>query len=256
MLPLFIVTTILVYCEATLDTNTVPPYVKQCFEGDPKLIECFESAVHHLKPYLATGIPEIELPTVEPFLMDELSLSLTTGPNGYKVSLKEIDIFGASNFTVSKLKLSENGKPFEAKIHLPLLRINSRYTSSGVLIIVPASGNGTFNAQLEDVNAFVKGTASVNEKEGLKFLHVDTLNVDLNVKNIRMSVKNIYKNNRILTEAINLFLRENGHEVFKVMKPQLRKKLSTLFMSIANQLLTHLPIEVFYVPLSKQKKAA
>ena len=60
--------------------------------------------MHHLKPYLATGIPEIELPTVEPFLMDELSLSLTTGPNGYKVSLKEIDIFGASNFTVSKLK--------------------------------------------------------------------------------------------------------------------------------------------------------
>jgi hypothetical protein len=252
MLILLIFAVVLTCSDATLDVNTVPPYVKQCFEGDPKIIECFESAVHHLRPYLATGIPEIELPSVEPFLMDELSLSLTTGPNGYKVSLKEIDIFGASNFTLSKLKLSENGKPFEARINIPLLRINSRYTSSGVLIILPASGNGTFNAQFEDINAVVKGMVSVNEKDNLKFLHVDALNVDLNVKNIRMTVKNIYKNNRILTEAINLFLRENGQEVFKVMKPQLRKKLSALFMSIANKLLTHLPIDVFYVPLSKQ----
>jgi len=50
------------------------------------------------------GIPEIEMPSVEPFRMDELSLSLTTGPNGYKVTLRDLDIFGASNFTISDLK--------------------------------------------------------------------------------------------------------------------------------------------------------
>lgn len=36
--------------------------------------------------------------------MDELSLSLTTGPNGYKVTLRDLDIYGASNFTISDLK--------------------------------------------------------------------------------------------------------------------------------------------------------
>lgn len=59
--------------------------------------------MYHLQPYLATGIKEIELPSVEPFLMEELTLSLTSGPNGYKVSLKDIDVYGASNFTVEKL---------------------------------------------------------------------------------------------------------------------------------------------------------
>lgn len=43
-------------------------------------------------------------------------------------------------------RLSENEKPFEARITIPKLRIHARYTSSGVLIILPASGNGTFNA--------------------------------------------------------------------------------------------------------------
>lgn len=59
--------------------------------------------MYHLQPYLARGIKEIELPSVEPFMMEELSLSLTSGPNGYKVSLKDIKVFGASNFTVQKL---------------------------------------------------------------------------------------------------------------------------------------------------------
>ncbi|XP_018574767.1 uncharacterized protein LOC108913665 [Anoplophora glabripennis] len=230
----------------------VPPYVKQCYEGDPEVIKCFISALHHLKPYLAKGIPDIALPSVEPFIMEELSLSLTTGPNGYKVSLKDIDIFGASNFTMSKLKLSENGKPFEAIINIPFLQIHSRYQSSGVLIILPASGNGTFHGKLEEIKATINGKASINEKDNLKYLHVDTLDVNILVKNVHLSVSNIYRNNLILTQAINLFLRENGMEVFKVMLPQLKKKLSGLFMGISNQLLTNVPLDTFYVPLAQQ----
>nr|CAH7731859.1 unnamed protein product [Callosobruchus chinensis] len=209
-----------------ITADNVPPYIKQCREGDPEMIKCFIGAIHHLRPYLAQGIPEIELPSVEPFKMEELTLSLTTGPNGYRVSLKDIDVFGASNFTVRKM----------------------RYESSGVLIILPASGNGTFNGQLEGVEATVRGRTSINEKENLRYLHVDALHVDLVVRNIRLLVKNVYKNNAILTQAINLFLRENGMEVFKVMLPQLRKKLAVLFMSIANSLLSHVPLEAFYLP--------
>lgn len=43
--------------------------------------------------------------------------------------------------------MSENGKPFETIIKIPVMKITARYTSSGVLLIVPASGNGTFHGQ-------------------------------------------------------------------------------------------------------------
>ena len=68
------------------------------------LIQCFISSLHHLKPYLAKGIPEIDLPTVEPFRMDSIKLSLGSGPRGYRVELTDIDIYGASNFTVDQMK--------------------------------------------------------------------------------------------------------------------------------------------------------
>jgi hypothetical protein len=42
--------------------------------------------------------------------------------------------------------LGEGTKPFEAVVTIPKLIIKAKYTSSGVLIIIPASGGGQFNA--------------------------------------------------------------------------------------------------------------
>lgn len=44
------------------------------------------------------------MPSVEPFIMDQLSLQLTGGPQGYRVVLKTMEIFGASNFTVKNIR--------------------------------------------------------------------------------------------------------------------------------------------------------
>ncbi|XP_026673224.1 circadian clock-controlled protein [Ceratina calcarata] len=229
----------------TLSTEAIPEYVKQCSRSDPKLKTCLIDALHHLRPYLSVGIPEIELPSVEPFRMDELTLSLTGGINGYKVQLRELFVKGASNYTVDDIKL---GSPFEAVIRMPALILDAHYSSSGVLIILPASGNGTFHARFDDPKALVKGTVSTKVKDGKTYLNVDKLDVVLDVKKVQMRVRKIFNNNRILTEATNLFLRENGQEVLKVMEPQLKKKLSTLFAGIVNQLLRHVPVEVFLVP--------
>lgn len=224
----------------------IPPYVKHCKGSDPNLIDCIINALHHLRPYLAKGIPEIEMPTVEPFRMDDLSLALTSGPNGYKITLKEMDIYGSSNFTVTKLKLGHNGSPFEAKIRIPKMNIEARYTSTGVLIILPASGNGTFSSVLGDILATVRGTVKEVTKNGKEHLFVEKLDVDLTIKDVRMTVKKIFNNNRILTEATNLFLRENGQEILRVMMPQLKTKLAAVFKRVANQLLNNVPTEVFY----------
>ncbi|KAL0101165.1 hypothetical protein PUN28_018785 [Cardiocondyla obscurior] len=220
-------------------------YVKQCSRRDPKLITCLIDSLHHLRPYLSAGIPEIELPAVEPFRMDELTLSLTGGTNGYKIQLRDLYVKGASNYTVEDIKL---GSPFQAVVRMPALILDAHYSSSGVLIILPASGNGTFHARFGDARALVRGTVSTKSRDEKTYLNVDNLDVVLAVKDVQMRVSKIFNNNRILTEAINLFLRENGQEVLKLMEPQLKKKLSTLFAGIVNQLLRHVPVESFLIP--------
>lgn len=42
------------------------PYIKQCHRNDPKLVDCFIGAIEHLKPYLANGIPDIQVSDFSP----------------------------------------------------------------------------------------------------------------------------------------------------------------------------------------------
>lgn len=223
--------------------ETLPPYIHQCRWSDPKVTECFIHAMMHLRPWLAQGIPEINLPASEPFRLNELSLSLTTGPNGYRINLRDIDLYGASNFSVSRLRLGEKGAPFDLQIRIPSLRISADYTSSGVLIIIPASGKGSFSSLLNGVNAVIRGTVSTAPRDGKDYVRVDKLNVDLKIKDVNMRIERAFNNNAILTEATNLFLRSNGHEVLEAIMPQLRVKIAEVFMGLANRLLAKVPVQ-------------
>ena len=80
------------------------------------------------------------------------------------------------------------------------MRITAKYSSSGVLIILPASGNGTFHAALGDVNTVCKGFVSKHNRNGIDYLHIDSMDLDLEVKNVRMLVKKVFNNNRILSK--------------------------------------------------------
>lgn len=116
-------------------------------------------------------------------------------------------------------RLSENGKPFEAVITIPRLIIRAKYSSSGVLIIIPASGAGDFDGVLgTDVNLLVKyfllilydgtdgvtadlkGTISTEKRATGTHMHVDTLSLELNIKKVRMHIAKVFKNNRILSK--------------------------------------------------------
>lgn len=50
----------------------------------------------------------------------------------------------------------------------------------------------------DDVTCKLKGKASTHCRDGEKFLHVDSLNVAVDIKQAKMMVKNIYRNNKIL----------------------------------------------------------
>lgn len=100
----------------------------------------------------------------------------------------------------SSFSLSDGETPFEIKIHIPKLKINSKYSSSGVLIILPASGNGTFHSVLGDVHSACRGMVSTSRRDGLDYLHIDSMSLDLEVKTVKMMVKKVFNHNRILSK--------------------------------------------------------
>ena len=62
---------------------------------------CVAESVEALKPYLMQGVPEYNIPSLEPLLLKELVAAQGTG---IRITAKNVHAFGASNFHVKKLK--------------------------------------------------------------------------------------------------------------------------------------------------------
>ncbi|XP_026291629.1 uncharacterized protein LOC113216115 [Frankliniella occidentalis] len=225
----------------------LPRYIHQCSRRDPKLNACYVEALMHIRPWLAQGIPEISVPSTEPFRLSELSLSLTEGPKGYRITLRDMDVTGVSNYTVRDLSFGNAGV-FSLEVAIAELSLVANYSSSGVLIIVPASGRGTLYGSLGSVRAHLRGTAhtSAGVDRGVQranFVHVDRLNVDLKVRDVKMRIERGPGENPIIAQATNLLLRSSGHLVLDAMMPELRLKLADVFLNIANNIFSKVPVE-------------
>jgi hypothetical protein len=68
------------------------------------------------------------------------------------------------------------------------------------LIILPASGNGTFHANFVGARALVRGLVSTHPRSGKTYLNIDNLEVQLGVKDVNMRVRKVFNNNRILSK--------------------------------------------------------
>lgn len=72
-----------------------------CHVHEPQYETCIIKSINDLKPYLKVGVPEYNIPSLEPLLLNKLSVSPT---NSLKLLGTDIQVYGASNFEVTKVK--------------------------------------------------------------------------------------------------------------------------------------------------------
>ena len=226
--------------------NALPPYVHQCSLSDPQVQKCFADAIMHIRPWLARGIPEIAVPSTEPFRLDELSLALTVGPKGYRINLRDLDVNGITDYVVWNFSVDAQSGRYALDVTIPELRIVADYSSSGTLIIIPASGSGEFHGILGGVRAVLHGLAERRSGPETDHFHVTRLNADLKVKDVNMKIER--SPNPIVARVTNLVLRTSGRQVLDAMMPELRVKLGAVFQTTANEILDKIPASYIVRP--------
>ncbi|KOB52251.1 Juvenile hormone binding protein, partial [Operophtera brumata] len=123
----------------------------------------------------------------EPIVIDELSIALGGGPDGYRATFKDIHAMGASNMTITNLTLFG-----------PHISARARYRSSGVLLLVRASGGGDYWGEYDGVKAKVYFRGAPYERDGKTYLKLQQLKLDFSVKDIQMGVNNLHNSNAVL----------------------------------------------------------
>ena len=82
------------------------------------------------------------------------SIALGNGADGYRATFNNIAAYGVSNLTVSNVRSDIETLQFQLTFEIPRIRTRAKYRSSGVLILIQASGSGDYWGDYGNCNFF------------------------------------------------------------------------------------------------------
>ncbi|XP_063547472.1 protein takeout-like [Cydia strobilella] len=229
-----------VLASGTCNTNM---FGGRCSRRDPAVDACLLRGFNSLAEYLKGGAPELGIEEDEPIVIEELSIALGGGPDGYRATFKDIHATGVSNMTITNVRSDLETHQFQLTLFGAHISARARYRSSGVLLLVRASGGGDYWGEYDGVKAKVYFRGAPYERDGRTYLRLQQLKLDFSVKDIQMGVENLHNGNAVLQAALNLFINTNAQELLKEMKPELKRDLADKMARFLARILDHIPYD-------------
>ena len=117
------------------------PYIKVCGRWNPQLDQCIQNSVEAIKEKLRSGIPEIDVPSLEPMHVDRMELADL--PN-FKASAHDVKLYGLSDFHINKLHLDTKKQQIDVELTFKQVTLDADYDVDAK-ILVPVAGTGPIN---------------------------------------------------------------------------------------------------------------
>ncbi|XP_017780979.1 PREDICTED: protein takeout [Nicrophorus vespilloides] len=238
---IFNLITFLVTIFASVQADNQFYYLKKCYKSDPEVNECLKRSSNYLIANMRQGIPELNMYEPEPIIIDEIGIALGNGPDGYRASFRNIKAYGVSNLTITAVRSDIESNQFQFTFYIPHISARALYESTGVLILVQATGGGSYWGEYEGVKAKVYIKAKPVDYQGKTFLSLQQIKMDFSVKDIKMGVENVHNGNSVIQAALNLFINSNAQDLLKEMKPDLKKKLLMIMKNFVENLFSNIP---------------
>ncbi|XP_045450186.1 uncharacterized protein LOC123658936 [Melitaea cinxia] len=233
---------IVVVCAVAASAKILPDDFPQCKRDDPELDKCVLRAVDEVKPRLLNGIPEVNVPALEPFNVPTLKLDRTAPNLRIKATLKNIKAYGGSNFKIEKLKLNLNNKYVgEVKLTIPHLMVTADYDVRGSRILtLDISGKGKFRSNFTGITAVAKGSAKPVDKDGLEYLQTDKIIMKLKIGNGQIAVDDTER--PVAASSAAAFFNASPTTVLEILYPLIEESGAAICKAYFNKIFSKIPL--------------
>ncbi|XP_043462755.1 circadian clock-controlled protein daywake-like [Leptopilina heterotoma] len=213
----------------------IPEFLKICKRNDPHFELCVKKSVEALLPYMKTGVPEYNIPSLEPLFLKELSASQGTG---LKIAAKNVKVFGASGFKIKKLKVDTNEFRIGVDLELPRLQIEGQYNINGRILLLPIHGVGPMRVNVTDVGAVVriKTNLYTNPTTGLDHIRISEFRLKVSISKGNIELDNLFGGDPMLGEVVNNAINNNFESFIRELQPLIEKALSEALLEISNSI--------------------
>ncbi|XP_012538223.1 circadian clock-controlled protein daywake [Monomorium pharaonis] len=225
-----------VYAFLAVTFAEIPPYMKICNRKDPEINTCVLNSIEQLRGKLKTGIPELEVPAIEPLILKHVRLA--RGPQAARldVNLTNIQVFGPSTFKIRDLKIDPDNVLITFKVAFQKLDFRGKYKINAQILLLRLVGEGGLTGSFFGYECDCLLRSHKIVKNNNTYINFEKMKFDIMINKATVHLDNLFGGDPILGAASNEVINANSHLLIDEIKPVLENALSELFTNIANKI--------------------
>uniref|UniRef100_A0A1B6D5Y5 Lipid-binding serum glycoprotein N-terminal domain-containing protein n=1 Tax=Clastoptera arizonana TaxID=38151 RepID=A0A1B6D5Y5_9HEMI len=184
---------------------------------------------------LFLGIPEMQVPSIEPLVIPQL---IAAQGNGLKVITENLKVFGCGNFTIVNLNVNLPRNVFNFNIILPHLVLDGRYIIDGKILLIPIKGKGNMKGHIYNAKANVSLSGEIVKREGEDYLHYTKMTIKIKVGSGKLHLDNLFGGSPALGQVINTAINANFNSFINELRPIIEQALAKFMLESADKIVS------------------
>ncbi|KAJ8871010.1 hypothetical protein PR048_027313 [Dryococelus australis] len=229
-------------------------HIKVCHRNDLQVDKCINASIDALRNKLKVGIPEWNVPPIEPLTLDQVVLRRGPSSALLEAVVRNAKAWGGSDFLITSLRSDLDKNEFRAEVFLPKIRFEGDYQLRMTFLLFNIQGKGFMTGSFSKepriiisnytCDLFMKGHKV--EKDGQQFLEFERMRFKLRVGDARFNLSDLFGGDPVLGPATNTLINENSALILEEVTPALEKSLEDIFTRIANSITLKFPYQELF----------
>ncbi|XP_074030671.1 protein takeout-like [Leptinotarsa decemlineata] len=223
----------------------LPSFIEVCSKSDPKIVECLKRNIEKLRPMFLKGIPELQIPSMNPLQIPKASLA---NGNAITADFTNLQIYQLNDFTIDKLDVDLDHFKLDVTLTFPRLRIMADYHIKGKILVMDLDGSGPADGNYTNVRIHFKSEGSRNNRNGKNYIKIDKTSIDMEIGEAHVFFDRIFGDNEELNANTNKIINDNIETLITDLKPVISEIVDTFLVGITKRLFDKYPIEDLFKP--------
>ncbi|XP_071579346.1 uncharacterized protein [Temnothorax nylanderi] len=213
-----------------------------CSRRDPNIEKCILNNMDNFKDKLCEGIPELNIPPNDPFIVDKLVISETPDIKLYN---KNMQIRGLCDYNVSYFHADMENFHFDLDLVFNHIRVNTTYDFD-IRILIPIVQKGPLYITVDDIGAKVNLDFKIVTRNGKMYTYLAKMKLNLDIKKYTTQYGADGEQFNQLQEIIHNFIGQNQEEIINSFKPALEEAISKQIVSSTNNIVKHFTLDQLF----------
>ncbi|PZC76677.1 hypothetical protein B5X24_HaOG204360 [Helicoverpa armigera] len=208
------------------------PPIQKCQLSDSK---CIKASAQNAIAVFSAGVPELGIEVLDPVRIKVIKIDLS----GLKLVLRDSDAFGLKKTVIDKLSVDTGKKQIQFNFHVAPIELKGKYKASGMLLILPISGDGDINIKIKNIEiAMTMPFEIVKNEQGNDVIELKSYKYTFeNNENTHFKLTNLFNGNKQLSDAMLSFMNENWKAISQEFgNPIIEKPIQKIYTAIKTYL--------------------